>query len=56
MTDRGSWSDETTADPLQADERNFYKMAKWTRDGLHVERCYMPSIISTGSGTFSHSL
>jgi hypothetical protein len=27
MTD--DWSDEETDDPLQADERNFYKVEKW---------------------------
>jgi len=23
---------------LVADERNFYKVEKWTRDGMHVDR------------------
>jgi hypothetical protein len=27
------WSDEETFDPLKADDRNFYKLEKWTRDG-----------------------
>jgi hypothetical protein len=27
------WSDETTDDPLYADDRNFYKVEKWTKDG-----------------------
>ena len=31
------WSDEETRDPLVADERNFYKVEKWTRDGTKVE-------------------
>jgi hypothetical protein len=26
-------SDEETDDPLRADDRNFYKVEKWTRDG-----------------------
>jgi hypothetical protein len=30
----GRWSDEETADPLYADERNFYKVEAWTRDSL----------------------
>jgi hypothetical protein len=34
MTD---WSDEETEDPLYADRRNFYKVQKWSRDGLRVE-------------------
>ncbi len=31
------WSDEKTDDPLCADRRNFYKVEKWSRDGLWVE-------------------
>ena len=31
------WSDEETDDPLYADQRNFYKVEKWSRDGLRVE-------------------
>ena len=34
MTD---WSDEETDDPLYANRRNFYKVEKWSRDGLRVE-------------------
>jgi hypothetical protein len=30
-------SDEETDDPLYADRRNFYKVEKWSRDGLRVE-------------------
>jgi hypothetical protein len=29
---------EETDDPLVADQRNFFKVELWTRDGLHVER------------------
>ena len=32
------WSDEETNDPLVADVRNFYKVEKWTRDGMKVDR------------------
>jgi hypothetical protein len=32
------WSDEETNDPLYADDRNFYKVEKWTRDGTKVDR------------------
>ena len=35
MTD---WSDEETGDPLYADRRNFYKVEKWSRDGLRIEQ------------------
>ena len=30
-------SHEETDDPLHADRRNFYKVEKWSKDGLHVE-------------------
>jgi hypothetical protein len=30
-------SDEETDDPHYADRRNFYKVKKWSRDGLRVE-------------------
>jgi hypothetical protein len=30
------WSDEETDDPHFADRRNFYKVEKWSRDGLRV--------------------
>ncbi len=28
---------EETTDPLVADVRNFYKVEKWTRDGMKVD-------------------
>jgi hypothetical protein len=31
------WSDEETFDPFKADDRNFYKVEKWTRDGQEVD-------------------
>jgi hypothetical protein len=32
------WSDEETDNPLYADDRNFYKVEKWTRDAMQVDR------------------
>jgi hypothetical protein len=32
------WSEEETDNPLYADDRNFYKVEKWTKDGTKVER------------------
>jgi hypothetical protein len=32
------WSEETTENPLYADDRNFYKVEKWTKDGTQVDR------------------
>ena len=31
------WSDQETRDPLYADDRMFYKVEKWTRDGTAVD-------------------
>jgi hypothetical protein len=30
--------DEETLDPLLADDRNLYKVEKWTKDGSKVDR------------------
>jgi hypothetical protein len=32
------WADEETDSPLLADDRNFYKIEKWMRDGTKVDR------------------
>jgi hypothetical protein len=32
------WSDEETDNPLRADDCNFYKLEKWTKDGTKIER------------------
>jgi hypothetical protein len=32
-----NWSDEDTDDPVYADRHNFYKVEKWSGDGLRVE-------------------
>jgi hypothetical protein len=31
------WSDEQTDDPLYADDRNFYKVEAWSRDGVRID-------------------
>jgi hypothetical protein len=31
------WSDEETDNPLYADDRNFYKLEKWTFDRTKVD-------------------
>jgi hypothetical protein len=39
------WSDEETDEPLIADNRNFYKVEKWTKDGSKVDHMlYRPRI------------
>ena len=32
------WSYEETDNPLSADDRNFYKIEKWNKDGTKVDR------------------
>ena len=32
------WHDEQTDDPNRADDRNFYKVEKWTKDGAKIDR------------------
>ncbi len=32
------WSEEETKNALYADDRNFYKVEKWTKDGATVDR------------------
>jgi hypothetical protein len=31
------WSDEETNNPFHADDRNFYKVERWTRDDTKVD-------------------
>jgi hypothetical protein len=31
------WSDEETVELLIADNRNFYKVEKWTKEGSKIE-------------------
>ena len=37
-SDEFDWSDEQSDNPLLADDRNFYKVEKWTKDGTKVDR------------------
>ena len=32
----GDFFGEITSDPNYADERNFYKLETWSKDGLHI--------------------
>ena len=36
MTDQ--WSDEQPDDRQYADQRDFYKVEKWSRDGMRIEQ------------------
>ena len=32
-----NWSDEQTDEPLYADDRNFYKVEAWSREGMRID-------------------
>jgi hypothetical protein len=38
-----NWSDEETTEPLIADDRNIYKVEKWTKDGSKIDRMLFAS-------------
>jgi len=51
------WSHEEADDPLYADQRNFYKVEKWSRDGQRGKivvpsKRYCVSVVKT-FGTIS---
>jgi hypothetical protein len=37
MPEMDGWSSEKTVDPLCADDRNFYKVEAWSRDGMRID-------------------
>lgn len=39
-SDESDWSGEETDNPLLADDRNFYKVEKWTKGGTKVDRLF----------------
>jgi len=51
------WSDEETDDPLIADHRNFYKVEKWTRDGMKVDSLlYAGNNLSKAQEVFANAI
>ena len=51
------WSDEKTDDPLIADHRNFYKVEKWTRDGMKVDSLlYAGNNLSKAQEIFANAI
>jgi hypothetical protein len=49
--------DEETFDPLHADDRNFYKVEKWTKDGTKVDSLfYAGNNFSRARHIFSNAL
>ena len=51
------WSDEETDDPLIADHRNFYKVEKWTRDGMKIDSLlYAGNNLSKAQEIFANAI
>jgi hypothetical protein len=51
-----SWSDEETDNRHYADRRNFYKVEKWSRDGLQVElMVYAGNNLEKARGVFERT-
>ena len=51
------WSDEETDDPLLADDRNFYKVEEWTRDGMKVDSLlYAGNNLSKAQEIFANAI
>ena len=49
--------DEETDDPLVADVRNFYKVEKWTRDGMRVDSLlYAGNNLSKAQEIFANAI
>ena len=50
-------SDEETDDPLRADDRNFYKVEKWTQDGMRVDSLlYAGNNLSKAQEIFANAI
>jgi hypothetical protein len=49
-------SDEETDNPLRADDRNFYKVAKWTKGGAKIDRLlYAGNNLERGRDVFAQT-
>jgi hypothetical protein len=54
---KGDWSDEETDNAFVADERNFYKVEKWTQDGMKVDSLlYAGNNLSKARETFANAI
>ena len=47
------WSDEQTADPLYADDRNFYKVEAWSQDGMRIDALLYEPVLDDRDKDFS---
>jgi hypothetical protein len=51
------WPVEETDNPLHADDRNFYKVEKWTKDGTKVDRMlYAGSNLEKAKDIFAEAI
>jgi hypothetical protein len=52
-----SWLAEETDNPLYADDRNFYKVEKWTKDGTKVDSMlYASSNLEKAKDIFTEAI
>jgi hypothetical protein len=52
-----NWSDEETDNPLLADDRNYYKVEKWTWDGIKVDSLlYAGNNLSKAQEIFANAI
>ena len=51
------WSDEETDNPLLADDRNFYKVEKWTKGGAKIDRLlYVSNNLERARDVFANAI
>jgi hypothetical protein len=52
-----NWPDEETDNPLLADDRNYYKVEKWTKVGTKVDRMlYAGSNLDKAKDIFAEAI
>ena len=52
----GGCSDEKTDNPLVADDRNFYKLEKWIKDGTKLRLLYAGNNLGKACGLFANAV
>jgi hypothetical protein len=50
------WSDEETDNPLYADDRNFYKVEKWTKDNKVDRMLYAGNNLDKARDMFAKAI
>jgi hypothetical protein len=56
-SDEPAWSEDETDNLLLADERNFYKVEKWIKDGTKIDRLlYAGNNLETAEEIFAEAV